>query len=500
MKIDLVDTKEFIRVNHLREVTSPAMYERGGIPNANGLISNEIFGVNVQSRKTTFAYISLNGHFFSPVVYKQFKRMFRNIEKIVDGSRNFSITDKGELIPDENGQTGIEFIYKNWEKIKWNRTTGMRNERIDLLTKTPKNQIFTEYWLVIPAFYRDVSSGSSGGKTIPLNTFYSRLIRLASLLKGNSLFSFSFNSTKATIQNTLVEIYDYFRDKMKGKGGLLRRYLLGKSIDYSVRTVISDPIYHGNRVGDDIVSFDYAAIPVSHICVELHPFMIHWLKNFFRQAVINEQFNKSAIAISTNAKAEMPKTVKLKNPELYFNDAFLKKQLDKYYYDSSSRFDIVTVPLAQPFNGKTEVPLIFRGRIVDQPGRESPLIERPLTWTDVMYMAACDVSKDKHALITRYPLLHQHGIIVTRYNVQSTNQTIPMEVNGTIYKWYPVIDLSKDKKQVSVSFTDSVNFSNSFLKGNGGDFLCHGLPFAVMRLIKSCERLTSGVSILKYAC
>ena len=55
MKIDLVDAKEFIRVNKLKEITSPALYERGGIPNPDGLISNEIFGVNVQSRKTTFA-------------------------------------------------------------------------------------------------------------------------------------------------------------------------------------------------------------------------------------------------------------------------------------------------------------------------------------------------------------------------------------------------------------------------------------------------------------
>lgn len=489
MKIDLVDAKEFIRVNKLKEITSPALYERGGIPNPDGLISNEIFGVNVQSRKTTFAYISLNGHFFSPVVYKQFKRMFRNIEKIVDGSKNFSITEKGELIQDDKGQTGIDFLYKNWEKIKWNKTTGMRNERIDLLTKTPKNQIFVDYWIVIPAFYRDVSSGSSGGKTIPLNTMYSRLIRYASLLKGNSLFTFSFNSTKASIQNTLVEIYDYFRDKMKGKGGLLRRYLLGKSVDFCVRTVISDPIYHGNRVGDDIVDFDHAAIPVSHICVELHPLMIHWLKNFFQQAVVNEQFNKE---VSEQLGGG---TVKLKDPEVHFNDTFLKTQLDKFYYDTSSRFDLVMVPLAKPINGKTEVPLRFRGRIVDQPGRESTLVDRPLTWADIMFMAACDVSADKHVLITRYPLLHQHGIIVNKINVLSTNETIPMEVNGKIYKWYPVIDLNKDKKQVSISFTDSVSFSNSFLKGNGGDFTdSRSLPFAVMRLNKICERLTSGVS------
>ena len=34
----------------------------------------------------------------------------------------------------------------------------------------------------------------------------------------------------------------------------------------------------------------------------------------------------------------------------------------------------------------------------------SPLITRRMTWCDVLYMAAEEAVKDKHVLITRYPI------------------------------------------------------------------------------------------------
>ena len=79
MKIQLFNFKEFIDLNNLKEVNSPILFQRWSTPDPDGLISNEIFGVDLRSRKTTFAYIKLNGHFFHPHIYKTFKRLYRNI-------------------------------------------------------------------------------------------------------------------------------------------------------------------------------------------------------------------------------------------------------------------------------------------------------------------------------------------------------------------------------------------------------------------------------------
>ena len=126
MRITTFDMDEFVKINNLKEVTSPVLFERGGVPNPDGLISNEIFGVSTKSRKETFAYIDLKGHFFHPHIYKIIKRVFRNIDKIVNGEDYYSITKEGQLVKDpENGETGIDFLYDNWEKIKWKGNAGM---------------------------------------------------------------------------------------------------------------------------------------------------------------------------------------------------------------------------------------------------------------------------------------------------------------------------------------------------------------------------------------
>ena len=79
MKIDVFNIKDFIELNNLKEITSPIIFQRGNVPDPNGLLSNEIFGVDVRSRKSTYAYIDLHGHFFNPHIYKAFCRLWRNI-------------------------------------------------------------------------------------------------------------------------------------------------------------------------------------------------------------------------------------------------------------------------------------------------------------------------------------------------------------------------------------------------------------------------------------
>ena len=76
MKINLYDVDEFVKLNHLKEVTSGVLFQRGGVPHPEGLLSNDIFGITVKSRKETFAYIELNGQFIYQHIYKVVRYMF----------------------------------------------------------------------------------------------------------------------------------------------------------------------------------------------------------------------------------------------------------------------------------------------------------------------------------------------------------------------------------------------------------------------------------------
>ena len=472
MKIDLFDVKEFIDINHLQEITSPILFQRGDIPHPNGLVSNEIFGITTKSRKETYAYINLHGYFFHPHIYKAIRRMFRNVDKIVNGEAYYSIDENGILIPDENGYTGINFLYENWEKIKWDTkqqdsTIGMRGERVGLLNKCKKNEIFMHYQLVIPAFYRDIKTGSAnnGGETEDINNMYAKLIRLASLLKNQDMFDFQFHSTNYNIQTTIISIYDYFKHKLEKKRGLLRKYLMGKNVDYCTRTVITAPTFHAERPDELFTDFRYTSIPISQICSLTYPFILRYVKTFFEREVIDVKNAKILYNPSTD---NVEKIVEIKNPESYFSDKYIKKMIDTYIKDPESRFTKIEVPTT----GTQTYYLTFSGKRTDSSNTSelASTVHRPMTWTDLLYLACEDVVKDKHVLITRYPLLDEFGVFISKIRVASTTKTIPLYVNGKLYKWYPYIDLNIPPNELGNQFIDACQFSNSYLPGIEGDY------------------------------
>lgn len=467
MKVNLYDVEEFIKINKLKEVTSPILFERGGIPNPNGLVSNEIFGVSTKDRRETFAYISLNGYFFHPHIYKVFKRLYRNIEQIVGGTETYSINKDGTLVKDPNGQTGLQFIYDNWEKIKWERTQGMRNERIDILTKTPKNEVFVKYQVVIPAFYRDITSDSNGsGTTRELNAMYVKLIRMVTLIRDESLFDFSFHSTVRSIQDTLVQIYDYFKSKLNRKSGLIRKFLLGKSVDYSVRSVIAAPLFHVERPEDNMIDIMHCGMPISQCCALFYPFIFAWVYDYFQREFVEMKHDKSTAWTTKDEDGEVTySALTVKDPESYFDDRYVRKMIDKYIRNPDGRFDQIMIPTSIGMK-----PIGFIGQMLNSNNEPQGIMKRPITITDILFRACVDVTSNKHVMVTRYPILDHFCMFFNRIHVASTNQTIPMDINGTVYKWYPKIDLTLPKSQVGVQFVDTTKFSNSFLKGMNGDY------------------------------
>jgi len=467
MQVDLFDIEEFIKINKLEEVSDPMLFVRGGIPSPTGLLSTDIFGVSINDRKTTYAYIDLQDYFIHPFIYKLLLRLNRNFSHIAHGTKKY-IIDKGVLVEnEETGETGIRFLYNNWEKINFDKNNSMiRNERIDLLNAYKKNVIFTKYWLVIPAFYRDVNlQNIEKGKLShhEINDKYSKIIRMASLLNNNNSFDFALISTKAKIQDTLVEIYDLLKGKLEKKQGLIRKNLLGKSIDYGSRAVISAPTFHTNKWDEMEIDLYHVGVPLGQCCSLFTPFIISWVKGFFRR-----EFEKSGkqYLIIENGKLT---PVELDNPELYFNDEYIKKQIDQFIFSYTDRF----VPIELPVKGrdpKKPVYMRFAGRIIDKDDpTEGSSLDRNVTWCDILYQAAVDVCSDKMVYVTRYPITDYFGTFPSQITVLSTTETMPVFINGTVYPHYPKIDLSKNKDSVSTSFHDTVTMSNLMLKGLGGD-------------------------------
>jgi len=471
LKINIFDVDKFISSNNLQEIKNPIYFHKGNVPTEDGLFSYEIFGrPGSYDRKTVFAYINLKQKFFNPLVYKTIIRLNRKFEECISG-RKYFVIENGELKEDENGETGIDFLYKNWEKLVWKETnSSARTERIDFLKSLKKSEVFVSKQIVIPPFYRDINYNDlEKGKIAHdvVNDLYTKLIRLTLSLRetDESLTGMDFigNMTKTSVQSYIIEIYNYFIDKIKGKSGIFRQAVMGKSIDYAGRSVISASHFNVNNYKDMKVSFEYSGVPLSHLINIFFPFFIKWLQDFFER-----EYGFKKTIDKYNPKTLKFETLKLDNPLDDYNYDTLKRKIDMFTKAPSERFEPILI--------NTEVgriPMYFAGRERSNVSLEqepSLLNRRILTWTDLLYVAAVDICKDKHVYITRYPITDYLSIYPTKITPLSTFKTTPIIFDNKFYPDYPVIDPNYPKEKIPGLFIDSLQLFNAMLSIIGGDF------------------------------
>lgn len=478
MQVWLLDYEKFIKVNGLQEVTDPIMFDNGNIPSKNGLFSTEIFGTTTSDRRETFAYISLEDYYINPKVYLSLLRLNRKFQSVVYGTKRFSIKD-GLLVEDENGGTGIKWLYDNWDKIAFKKNdSNQRKERIDLITNNPKNIIFTNKFVVIPAFYRDVNiqGNEESPKVLDINNMYASIIRNVRTIRESTTMEYVVQAMRGKVQDLIVEIYNTLKDKIQGKRGYIRQFLLGKTIDYGSRVVITAGVYRSNTVYDQQVGYYYTGIPLAQVCSEFTPFMIYWIKNWFK----NNMENQASSFLLYDEKKDKKELVKLDNPEAYFNETYIENMLAQFVKNPYTRFNKIEIPVSKKdmerLNLKKYPTYRFvgmkltEGQIGTMP--ESPYqpnVTRDFTWTDLIYMAAVDVTSDKHVWITRYPLTDYMGSYTTRIAILSTRDTTPMMFGNRLYRHYPVIDLQAKLTDMDVLFRDTLNICPLYLSALGAD-------------------------------
>jgi hypothetical protein len=110
-----LNSNKLIRKNSSKEVINH------GIDGIGGLFDPNIFGYTIDEKKSKMGYIDLKGHFIDMGVFKIAKRLFRDLPYIIDGSKKFKIGADGGLILDPDGETGLDWFYKNFNNIKFTK-------------------------------------------------------------------------------------------------------------------------------------------------------------------------------------------------------------------------------------------------------------------------------------------------------------------------------------------------------------------------------------------
>jgi len=445
MKIDIMNINTIIEVNKLPQVSNPVYMEDDLIPTRDGIFSYDIFGKpSSTKRKFQFAYIDLKRKFLHPVFYILITRTYRMINDIINGSK-FVTLKNGIIVESEDGETGLDFLYNNWEKIKWPTEGNLsRKEKIDILKKFSKDEIFCDKWLVCPPFYRDLQSrvGEASQSTDEVSPLYSKLIAYTNNISlTNDIFTGKI--TEFNVQTTLIDLYNLLTAKIKGKQGIIHKNLMGKSTDYSVRAVISAPKICTNNYKDQQIPYGHIGIPL-HLTINLFlPFVLHelerYLSDFKENKIVFSSFEGKEIVNQTVDKLESKTLVKMIN---LFARSHENRLMPFVITDKEGK-----VPISV-HNFETAM-------------------KRKFTLTDILFLATYNATRNKYVLATRYPLEDYRNIAPHAIKIITTYETImlPSLTEPGVHLNYPV--LRGDK----TFWIDSVVVNNSYLAGWGsGDF------------------------------
>ena len=494
LEVELLNVDKFIQKNDLKEVSNPVFFN-GPNPTPDGLLSNEIFGITKAERSGIYAYIDLGGTFLNPLAYKVLITLDRKVDAIVNGSDTFSITGEGEIVKDPEGETGLDWFKKNFSKIDF--TAGKtpskgRDDKIKFLKKFSKEIWITKY-PVIPPYYRDVDTKQASIGVGEVNKLYSSLLISCKALKESADYGLELSdATKGRIQNILKQIYDWFgagttiggeetSGNLPGKTGIIKKGIMYKTVDYSVRLVMSSADLKVENPEDVMVDMDHAAMPLEAAIVNFHPFIVFFCRRFFE----NEFAGVQTISIRHgDDEAQVP----LEDYQIMFSDVEIVKQIDKFVHGYSNRFIPIPLPIDKSEFAKilkekkwkdVETPYMkFKGHsiprgVIFDPSVDKeayPLIDRAMTWCDLFYLAACEMTEDKMVLVTRFPIDRYLNQYPTKINIKSTITTDQVVIDGKLYRWWPHIGKDDMGKNTSPLFSPTFTISNGNIDVMGMDF------------------------------
>ena len=446
MRLNVANINRIIQVNNLPEVTNPIYLDSNMTPTSDGLYSYEMFGrANEPKRRLQFAWINLNRKFIHPFAYKAIKTTFRGIDSLVMGDQDFRIV-KGRLVKADDGDTGLDFFIRNRKAISFGQDEGTksRRKRVGLLESLSNDEMFIDKFLVIPPFYRDINLDRERLTTDEISDMYKRLISLCGSIDPKDEDPFTGHMTNFKVQTLLNELYGTLTKMLSGKRGVIRRSLLGKSIDYAARLVISGPKMDSNTHEEVQIPYGYIGIPLHVVLVMAFPFVLNRMESFF-----SDFKNHSVCILGAGDKREKVETIQETVDDMTTKS--FERLVNLYARGTVNR----TRPMEIRFEkGKKTVDIASN-------------LGRPFTLTDFFFGIARRIVRNKHAMVTRYPLEDYRNIAPLKVRVLTLERTKEVKLRRETILDYPDLDM---KNPEANRWIDSARPHPSYLPGWGGDF------------------------------
>lgn len=416
------------KLRGLKQVTALDHFDGGTDFHPKGLFSTEIFGrVGDERRNLLYGYIDIKAEVFHPLVFMALTKLKRMYGDIMAG-RAWALWDEGikDFVrgkPSEGARTGFAFFFEHWKDI--NHRESDSTQRMDMikLLKEHADRATTSKIVVMPAGLRELEIDEFGRKTEDeVNTLYRSMMSSANVIVESSLTlnPAIVDKPRYDIQLKFCELYDMIEALIKGKKKLFLGKVASRRIFNGTRNVITAmntavtklgkkgaPDFNSTIVG--LYQYLQATAPVS--TYQLHQFLAPMFPDANEAAILVDPktLTPRDVFLQTRYFDRWATTEGLEKVIASFKEEDIRNQpilIDGYYIgllylgpDGTFRF----------FQDIRELP---QGRLKEH--------VRPLTLTDLMYLAVYRHASKYPAFVTRYPVTGIGSIYPSKTHLRVT--------------------------------------------------------------------------------
>lgn len=423
-----------------------------------GLFSTKTFGpIGSNTRSESFGYIDLGVKILHPLVYEYLVSLGGIYAGIILGKVK-AIFQDNDFVESEEGRTGLYFFMQHIEQLNLtDNGSDQRKNKIDIIKMYGNKQSMSPYILVLPAGLRDYTIKENGTPSEDdINNMYRTLVSISNTVKNINVslddeMSDLYNSIIISLHENFLKIYNYIKDILDGKTGLIQSKWTKRSIKYGTRNVITP----STNLVKDLRSENH--IKPTDTVIGLHQY-ISAISPIFKRGIVNivsEVFDSEAV----KAYLYEPKTLKPilrdlspKDKKDWISYEGIENLIEKFSQD-----DYKYLPVK--INGYYLGLVRDDGKNIELYFNEEVEIDknvRPITYLELFYLVVYEDRAKYPGIITRFPVDSMRSSYLTTFYLKTTVDDREVKykhghIEKTVYN-YPILE-QKPFNSLSPHFT-----------------------------------------------
>lgn len=413
--LGLKEKKKFIK-----PVTSLHIFESSStIFKKDGLFSIDIFGpLGSEARNKLISYINLNIPIMHPLIYQTYVKLKAFYGEIISGKAYATFDTKiNDFIPlskEEGGSTGYTYFISHMDKIKFeDRKSESRKYRIKLIEKYGKKEHLFQEWIVLPAGLRDYTVSADGRPTEDeINTLYRKLLSTSNMLLNVKITEDTeslFDPIRFKIQKTVTELYMYILSLLDGKSKFIQNQWVKRAIKDGTRNVITST---KSKILDldaeNKITPNHTIVGLYQFVKSIRPLTINKVLTKFSSKIFN-QFSTEVSLVNPKTMKYETYTIDVTHRDEWLSSDGINKIMNKLKLTPIliSSITIEDKYLLLIYDDGKNIKILYRNE--DLEGLDNKHI-RPITYSELFYIAIEDVSNNTPAFVTRYPVIEKGSI------------------------------------------------------------------------------------------